>query len=183
VTRTVADGAGGQRVAWSTDVAGQDDVYSLHVDGSGAPLAGEPVGGDAIESSLVAEDPVSWFDATNSNPIMTWLEGGQLRARRLLFSTTGVGPPLASGPLVLAPPSPNPWRGDALLARFKAPAGEATLSLYDLAGRLVQSQRVSATGVEQSVAMRGLTPLAAGMYTLRLEATGFSSARRVVRVR
>ena len=183
LTRAVADGAGGQRVAWSTDVAGQNDVYSLRVDGTGAPVSGEPAAGDAVETSPDAEDPVAWFDATSDSPIMTWLEAGQLRARRLLSSTTGVEPPLASGPLALAPPSPNPWRGDALLARFKAPAGEATLSLYDLAGRLVQSQHVSATGAEQATSLRGLAPLAAGMYTLRLEAAGFSSARRVVRVR
>jgi hypothetical protein len=183
VTRAVPDGAGGQRVAWSEDVAGQNDVFGLHVDGAGALAPGEPPGGDAIENSASAEDPVAWFDATNPSPIMTWLEAGQLRARRLLASTTGVQPPLAAGPIALSPPSPNPWRGDALFARFKAPPGDATLSLYDLAGRLVRSQRVSTAGGEQRIALRGLAPLATGMYTLRLEAAGFSSARRVVRVR
>jgi len=67
--------------------------------------------------------------------------------------------------------------------RFKAPPGDATLSLYDLAGRVVQSQRVSATGGEQSVTFHGLAALAPGMYALRFEATGVSLSRRVVRVR
>ena len=183
VTVAAADGAGGQRVAWSQDAGGQDDVYSLHVDGTGAPVAGEPAGGNLIESGPASQDPVAWYDATNVSPIITWLEDGTLRARRVLGTTVGVEPPLASGPVALAAPSPNPWRGDGLLARFKAPPGEATLSLYDVTGRRVQSLQVSSHGNEQSVSLPGLASLAAGMYTLRLEAGAFSITRRVVRVR
>jgi hypothetical protein len=183
VTRAAADGAGGQRLAWSTDNAGQTDVYDLHVDGTGAALPGEPPGGEVVEGNLVPEEPVAWYDSANELPLMVWLENGQMRVRRLLGAATGVEPPLAGGPAVLAAPAPNPWRGDALLARFKAPAGEATLALYDLAGRLVQSRRVSTGGGEQSITLNGLAPLAPGVYTLRLEAARFSLARRVVRVR
>ncbi|HXS81542.1 MAG TPA: T9SS type A sorting domain-containing protein [Methylomirabilota bacterium] len=183
VIRAAADGTGGQRIAWSMDNAGQTDVYDLHVDGTGAPVAGEPPGGEVVEGNLVPEDPVAWYDAAQELPLMVWLENGQMRVRRLLGPATGVEPPLGDGPAVLAVPAPNPWRGDALLARFKAPAGDATLSLYDLAGRLVQSQHVSASGGEQSITLRGLTPLAPGVYTLRLEAARFSLARRVVRTR
>ena len=183
VTRAAADGTGGQRIAWSMDNAGQSDVYDLHVDGSGAAVVGEPPGGEMVEGNLVPEDPVAWYDATNELPLMVWLENGQMRVRRLLGAAAGVEPPLAGGPAALAAPAPNPWRGDALLARFKAPSGAATLSLYDLAGRLVQSQRVSASGGEQSITMNGLAPLAPGVYTLRLEAARYSLARRVVRVR
>jgi hypothetical protein len=183
LTRAVADGSGGQRLAWSEDVGGQSDVYSLHVDGAGAAWPGQPPGGDVVEADTLSEDPVDWFDASSASPLMAWLESGQLRVRRILSSTAGVEPPLAAGPVVLAPPAPNPWRGDALLARFKAPPGEVTLSIYDLAGRLVHAQRVSATGADQSVSLRGLAPLAAGVYSLRLEAAGFSRSRRLVRVR
>ena len=182
LTRAVSDGSGGQRLAWAEDVGGQSDVYSLRVDGGGAPWPDQPPGGDVVEDDTVAEDPVAWFDAANVSPLIAWLESGQLRVRRILGSTAGVEPPLATGPLALAPPAPNPWRGEALLARFKAPPGEVTLSIYDLAGRLVQAQRVSATGSDQSVSLRWLAPLAAGVYTLRLEAAGFSRSRRLVRV-
>jgi hypothetical protein len=183
VTLVAPDGSGGQRIAWSQDAGGQRDVYHLRVDGAGAPWPGEPPGGDLVETGPASQDPVAWYDATTVSPILVWLEDGQLRARRLLGTTTGVGPPLLEGPVALAAPAPNPWRGDALLARFKAPPGEATLSLFDLAGRLVQAQRLTATGAEQGVSLRGLAPLPAGVYTLRLETAGFSRARRVVRVR
>jgi hypothetical protein len=182
VTLAAADGAGGQRVAWSTSVSGQDDIYSLHVDSTGAAVAGEPAGGDVVESGPATQDPVEWFDATNVSPIMVWIEDGGLRARRILGTTTGVEPPLEGGPVALATPAPNPWRGDGLTARFKAPPGEATLSLFDVTGRLVQEQQLSATGAEQAVSLRGLARLAAGVYTLRLETAGFTRSRRVVRV-
>jgi len=183
VTRAAADGAGGQRIAWSTDNAGQSDVYDLHVDGTGAGLPGEPPGGEVVEGGPMPEDPVAWYDSANELPLMVWLENGQMRVRRLLGPATGVEPPLSGGPAVLAAPSPNPWRGDALLARFKAPPGEATLSLYDLAGRLVESQRVSAGGGEQSVRLNGLGSLAPGVYLLALDAGRYSVARRVIRTR
>jgi len=182
-TVAVADAAGGQRLAWSVDVAGQNDVYGLRVNGAGAPLAGEPAGGEVLENDLVPEDPVAWQGGDTATPLLVWLENGQLRVRQLVGSPAGVEPPLPGADIALAPPAPNPWRGDALLARFKAPPGDATLSLYDLAGRVVQSQRVSATGGEQSVTFHGLAALAPGMYALRFEATGVSLSRRVVRVR
>jgi hypothetical protein len=183
VPRAVPDGAGGQRLAWSLDLGGQDDVYGLRVDGAGAAWPDQPPGGEIVEADTVAEVPVEWYDAASQTPIIAWLENGQLRVRRLLGNTTGVQAPFANGPVALAPPAPNPWRGEVLLARFKAPPGEATLSLFDLAGRLVQSQRVSATGGEQAVSLRGLGPIAPGVYTLRLEAAGFSRSRLLVRVR
>ena len=182
-TVAAADGAGGQRVAWGQDVGGQDDVYSLHVDGTGAPVAGEPAGGDLVETGPAAQDPVEWYDAGNISPIIVWIEDGTLRARRVLGTTAGVEPALAGNPVALAAPSPNPWRGEGLLARFKAPPGEATLSLFDVSGRRVQSVEVYGNGSEQSVSLHGLASLAAGMYTLRLEAGALSSTRRVMRVR
>ena len=183
VAHTAADGAGGQRIAWSTDVAGQSDVYSLRVDGAGAPLAGEPAGGDLVEAGPAAQVPVAWYDAATASPVIVWLEDGQLRARRLLSSTTSVEPLLGNGPVVLAAPSPNPWRGDALLARFKAPRGEATLSLFDVTGRRVLARSIRSEGGEQSVSLSGAGALEPGIYLLALDAGGYSVARRVVRTR
>ena len=183
VTHVASDGAGGQRVAWSMDVGGQTDVYGLDVDGAGAPANGQPPGGVLIEGDPTPEDPVAWFDAASQSPLIEWIEDGQLRVRRLLGSTTGIEPPLERGPIALAPPSPNPQRGDAMLVRFTAPAGEAALRLYDLGGRLVREQRADSPGGSQSLTVGGLAALAPGVYTLRLEAAGFSRSRRVVRVR
>jgi hypothetical protein len=183
VTHVATDGAGGQRVAWSMDAGGQSDVYVLDVDGAGAPEDGQLPGGELIEGDLTPEDPVAWFDNTSQSPLIEWLENGQLRVRRLLASTTGIEPPLERGPIALAPPSPNPQRGDAMLVRFTAPAGEAALRLYDLGGRLVREQHADSQGGSQSLTLGGLAALAPGVYTLRLEAAGFSRSRRVVRVR
>jgi len=183
VTHAVADGAGGQRVAWSTDVAGQSDVYSLHVDSAGARWPGEPPGGDVVEADPVPEDPVAWYDATTDSPLMAWLEDGQLRVRRLLGATTGVEPPLGEGAVVLSAPAPNPWRGDALLARFKAPPGEATLSLYDVTGRRRLVRSVDSEGGEQSISLTGAGALEPGIYLLALETARFSVAKRVIRTR
>ena len=182
VTHAASNGAGGQRVAWSLDAGGQSDVYSLDVDGTGAPQAGQPPGGEVIESGPAPEDPVAWFDNTSQSPLIEWLEDGQLRVRRLL-ALTGIEPPLERGPIALAPPSPNPQRGDAMLVRFTAPAGGAELRLYDLGGRLVREQRADSPGGSQSLTLGGLAALAPGVYTLQLEAAGFSRSRRVVRVR
>jgi hypothetical protein len=183
VTRAVSDGAGGQRVAWSAGNAGQSNTYILHVDASAAPLAGEPAGGNLVESDPVDEEPVAWFDATTVSPILAWLENGQMRARRILGTTTDVEPALEAGPVALAAPAPNPWRGDGLLARFKAPPGEATLSLYDVSGRRVLARSVRSDGGEQSVSLVGAGPLEPGIYLLALEAAGISVARRVIRTR
>jgi len=183
VTRAVSDGAGGQRLAWSAGIAGQSNTYTLHVDASAAPLAGEPAGGNLVESDPVDEEPVAWFDATTVSPILAWLENGQMRARRILGTTTDVEPALEAGPVALAAPAPNPWRGDGLLARFKAPPGEATLSLYDVSGRRVLARSVRSDGAEQSVSLVGAGPLEPGIYLLALEAAGTSVARRVIRTR
>jgi hypothetical protein len=183
VTRAVSDGAGGQRVAWSMDMAGQSDVYGLHVDDTAAPWPGEPAGGDVLEADPFSEDPVAWYDAATDSPLMAWLEDGQLRVRRLPGTTVGVEPPLGDGPVVLSAPAPNPWRGEALLARFKAPPGEATLSLYDVTGRRLLVRSVHSQGGEQSVSLAGAGALEPGIYLLALDTGRSSVARRVIRTR
>ena len=183
VTHAASDGAGGQRLAWSTDAGGQSDVYSLHVDGTGAAVPGEPAGGTLVETGPAVQEPVAWYDAATSSPVIVWLEDGQLRARRLLASTTSVEPLIGNGPVVLAAPSPNPWRGDALLARFKAPRGEAMLSLFDVSGRRVLARSIRSEGGEQSVSLSGAGALEPGIYLLALDAGGYSAARRVIRTR
>ena len=182
-TVATADGAGGQRVAWGQDAVGQDDVYSLRVDSTGAPVAGEPADGDLLETGPANQDPVAWYDAANVSPIIVWLEDGTLRARRVLGTTAGVEPPLAGGPVALAAPSPNPWRGEALAARFKAPPGEATLSLYDVSGRRLLVRSVHSEGGEQSVSLSGAGSLEPGIYLLALDVAGSSVSRRVIRTR
>ena len=183
VVKAVTDDAGGQRLAWALDNAGQTDVYMLRVDGSGAPWPGEIDGGELLEGGLEPQLPIAWLLASGAAPMVVWLDSGQMRVRRLPGASLSVEPPLAHGSLALAAPTPNPLRGDALLARFSAPAGAASLALFDMAGRRVREQSVFAEGRSQTVSIPGLATLAPGVYTLQLSAAGATAARRFVRVR
>jgi hypothetical protein len=181
--RAVTDDAGGQRLAWAFDNAGQSDVYLLRVDGTGAPAAGEVPGGQLFEGGAATQVPVNWLLQSGAAPLVVWLDNGQLRVRRMPGPSLGVGPALAPGTLALAPPAPNPFRGGTLLARFAASAGEASLALYDVSGRRVAVHAVRSAGGSQTVTLDGLAGLAPGVYTLRLESGVLSTSQRLVRVR
>ncbi|MEE8640860.1 MAG: T9SS type A sorting domain-containing protein [bacterium] len=77
---------------------------------------------------------------------------------------------------------PNPVRAATTIA-FSVPAAcDATLALYDLAGRKVASRVVSAKAGANEVEV-DLSSLAPGVYTYRLEAGGEAAAKRMVVVR
>lgn len=181
-TRTVSDGAGGQRLAWSFDNAGQSDVNMLRVDGGGNPWAGEPVLGDPFATSLASEEPVAWFLANTSTPLVAWLVAGVLRVRRIANGTLGVGPEGPRSAVMLAPPVPNPLRGSTLSLRFSAPVGPARLDLFDAAGRRMLVRALFSRGGPQVLPLDEATRLAPGVYTLRLSAAGRIATRRLVRV-
>ncbi len=90
--------------------------------------------------------------------------------------------------LALAPPSPNPARGNVTL-RFTLPvAGHASLAIFDVTGRcvatLIDGSRPA--GAHESV-WRGTDgaggPVGAGLYFARLSVGGRALTRRVVVVR
>lgn len=180
--RVAADGVGGQRLLWSWDNAGQTDMHALHVDGTGAPLAGEDPAGTPIESDLVPEDAVAWCSADQAWPIVAWLEGGVLRARQLISGTLGVGPAGTEG-LSLAAPWPNPARaGQGTSVRFSAPPGPLRMALYDAAGRCVLVRVLYSNGGTQSFLLEDSARLAPGVYALRLDRAGRSVTQRLVRL-
>jgi hypothetical protein len=180
-TRAATDGAGGQRLAWSVDNGGQDDVYTLDVDGSGAPLPGQPALGVPFATTGAAEDPVAWLQPEAAAPVLVWLSGGVLHAL-LPPGSLDVRPPLSPGALALAPPAPNPSRAGALTLRFSAPAGPARLDLYDAAGRRVLVRTLYGSDGAQVVQLDEAARLAPGVYTLRLSAAGHAVTQRLVRV-
>ncbi len=180
-TRAATDGAGGQRLAWSLDNAGQDDLYTLDVDGAGAPLAGQPPLGVPFATTPAPEDPVGWLDPETTTPIFVWLSDGVLHAL-LPAGGLGVGPRPPLGSLSLAPPAPNPVRGGRLTLRFSAPAGPARLDLYDAAGRRVLVQALFGSGGPQTLQLDEAARLAPGVYTLRLSAAGRAVTQRLVRI-
>jgi hypothetical protein len=180
--RAVAFGAGGQRLLWSTDIAGQNDVAMLAVDGSAIPLPGEPVFGTPVESDTLSEEPLLWVNGDQADPTIVWLEAGVIRARRLALANPLSVPPLERmGPVAMAAPYPNPVRGDRFTLRFRAPVGHATLALYDVTGRRVHEQALETSGTEQSVTLAPAMRLAPGVYTARLVAGAHSASRRIVR--
>lgn len=98
-------------------------------------------------------------------------------------------PPGGDAPgLALAPPSPNPARGNVAL-RFTLPvAGRASLAIFDVTGRRVATLLDGAlpAGAHESV-WQGTDgngrPAGAGLYFARLDVGGRALARRVVMVR
>ncbi len=183
VCRSAADGANGQRIAWSVDNAGQNDVRILHVDAAAAPRPGQPADGELFEWSLVNEDPVAWFAPSGSEPLVAWLEAGQLRIRRLPSASLGVEPASSLSGLALAAPSPHPMRGSSVMLNFSAPVGEVRVELYDTSGRRVARRDLWSTGGAQRVRLDEEASLPPGVYALKLSAAGRSVSRRVVRVR
>ena len=88
------------------------------------------------------------------------------------------------GALALAAPSPNPLRGEGLVARFTLPAegaGGARLGLHDVRGRRVEELDVSGLGAgTHAVSLRSAADLPAGLYFVRLDFAGATVTRRVV---
>lgn len=178
--RAACDDAGGQRLLWSWDNAGQTDMSMLRVDSTGVLRPGESAFGTVLESDAVAEDAVGWHSPESASPVIVWLEAGVLRARRLDANPLDV-PPGTTGPLALAAPNPNPVRGGSFTLRFAAPAGAARIELFDVTGRRVLERAFESTGGAQAVRLEPGSRMAPGVYTARLSAGGTRVTRRIVR--
>jgi len=97
-------------------------------------------------------------------------------------------PGSAPAALSLAGPRPNPSRGELDLSFVLSRPGNAELTIFDLAGRLVREltrgpspagpQRVHWDGRDDAGRIVG-----AGVYFVKLEAEGFALRRRLVLVR
>lgn len=108
--------------AWRELVNSQDPQYGGSGPANGGTLAAEAVPYDGFNQSLAIALPKMALSVLAP------------------LAYVGVGPaPAPPAPLALAAPWPNPARAGATL-RFTLPsAGEATLALYDVGGRLVRT--------------------------------------------
>jgi hypothetical protein len=95
--------------------------------------------------------------------------------------------PAAAAPawLWLAPPAPNPARGEALLRYTLPSAARVTLALFDVAGRRVRAlEQGERDAGEHATRWDGRDtegrPVPAGLYFARLEAGGRSATVRLV---
>ena len=181
--RSSPDGKGGQRLMWSYDNAGQNDMAIGSVDSTGTPVGGATAAGTVVENDTVSEDAIAWVSSTSDDPMLVWLEAGVERARKLGTGTTGVGPSTARGGVSLAAPWPNPIRGASLSLAFQAPAGEARLEVFDVTGRRMLAHTLASSGGAQRITLPIGTAWAPGLYTVRLDAAGVTVMRRIVRTR
>ena len=183
VLHTFSDGAGGLRVLWSFDEVAQPDVNLSHFDGTGAPAAGETAIGVSIAATTAAELPVALIDGSSGSRLVSWLTAGELRVRRLVAGTLGVGDGGATASVRMAPPAPNPSRtGQAPVLRFTVPAGPFRLALYDASGRRVLEREGVGSGGPQSLSLEGAAGLPPGVYSVRLQSSRMTLRQRLVRV-
>ena len=103
-------------------------------------------------------------------------------------SATSVEASSTTGSFVLAPPRPNPSRSATRISYAMAHAGHVAITIHDVAGRLVTvlSNKTVPAG-DHSVTWDGRTSdgrmVSAGVYSVRMEAPGFSATERMVRLR
>ncbi len=190
----ITDGGGGAIVAWQDQRALGDDVYAQRVNAGGTcmwPHDGLPVStaNDSQLSPVVASDGNGgalfvWYDA-RSGDWDIWAQHAD--AWGLLDGTTAVAPAAPGAGLALAPPSPNPSRGRAVI-RFGIPeAADVDLALFDAAGRRVRSLAAGPLPAgSHSLVLdpdAGATRLQPGVYFLRLATGGRTIVTRFVAVR
>ena len=160
----------------------------------------EPVGGfnvlRDVKAAEVAAEPVKINDGliTGRSPYR-YLDEGVAAGKTYRYWLEVVplaGAPERHGPVecttgaktsfALAQNRPNPARGVTTVAFSVAAACDATLAIYDLAGRKVASSVVSAVAGANKLEL-DVSYLAPGVYTYRLEAAGEAAAKRMVVIR
>ncbi len=194
----LADGASGAVVAWQDfrDGTSNTDVYSQRVSAAGA-VEWSP-NGVAVSTAANNQQSQVMVSDGRSGAILAWWDlrnstiDYDVYAQRVDASgDLGVAAvPLASTPgeAWLAPPVPDPARGESVL-RFAVPrAARVRLAIYDLAGRLVRTLVDGPLPAGESAARwdgrdDAGRPLPSALYLCRLEAGGRSLTRKLSRLR
>jgi hypothetical protein len=157
---------------------------------AGFNLYRAPAGGDdpktKLNSSLVTgKSPYTFLDGDvdPGEEYDYWLEAVELSGGKETYgpvrcSTGGA----AKASFALAQNRPNPARATTTVAFSVSAPCEATLAIYDLAGRRVAS-RVAAAAAGNNELELDVSAFAPGVYTYRLEAGGEAAAKRMVVVR
>ena len=140
---------------------------------AGGPVVGElePGSGDRYGELLTA---ITQYTLTTSDhlPVVA-----QFRLR----TVAGEGGPDA-GPVALLPASPSPFRGTTTL-RFRLDAASSVrVDVLDVLGRTVASLGGAYGAGEHRLSLDG-TPLAPGLYRVRLRAAGTVRTQTVIRAR
>ena len=188
----VHDGAGGVILLWrsNTDLVANwirgDGSYGWLPSGLTIPHGTMMPGIAGLIGNRRGDAIAYWQDSRNGN--------ADLWAYRLSYDSPPASPKsprhaieasAASTPIAftLDDVAPNPSAGD-LAIRFQLPrAGGATVSVIDVAGRVVLRRTLEFPAGAHSIALADRSVLAPGVYVVRLEFAGAAITRRVVVVR
>ncbi len=165
------------------------EVYPVH---NSAPLLTANNQSSAAGSFSFPIDSGRWdlryVPSPGTNYAAAWRTGVLVSAdlaltmQSLAPTSTAVAPPVASA-LELAPPEPNPARGEVRF-QFRAAHGAAQLSVWDVSGRRVAAlwngPATAPTGVRWDTRSSNGRPVPPGIYFVRLsDSTGGTRMRRV----
>jgi hypothetical protein len=133
-----------------------------------------------VNSSLITgQNPYSYTDYACP------AEGGEYKLEAVLadqstetLGTTSCAP--APPAFAITKVYPNPASDVLNIALTLPQAGEVTLDLYDLSGRLVKSTAFTADSAGETFAKLDVSGLASGLYTLQVSEGGGQAIKRVV---
>ena len=174
--RISADGTGGAFVAWRDRRAdAEGDIFAARVLGNGTLDPAFPPNGTAVAMLTGRQAGLSLATVSTGQAIVAW-EDSRDAANRVIYAQRLPVP----GTLDVAPRSaevsfagfvPNPSRTSPHVACELPRASDATLELFDVAGRLVHRETFIglAPGPHRLPLAQALSP---GLYLLRLRAAG-----------
>ncbi len=192
-----SDSAGGLLVSWSdlSDGATGPSVYLTGRRANATPHPAFPIARRVSPPGLrgavvglgattrVAPGPVAYvaWDRATGQPFQGMTDALELTAIDLSVAPTS-GAPLASTGLALRAPSPNP-ASRAFTVHCALPGdAPAELALFDVSGRRVATHALRGAG-EHTARFGDASPLAPGVYHVRLKQAGAERTTRVAVVR
>ena len=188
----VSDGQGGVFATWIDHRTGNSVIYGTRLSASGAIASGwHEFGSLVAPAALYPYSPV--LVASGEGAIVVWLEmrtrTQQVWADRLVPGPPGSPAPLAAVPAGLAGFGirrvwPNPSREGFDVTIELPEAAPATLEIYDLAGRVVGSERFDfPSAARGSVSLNRDRVLEPGIYWLRLRQGPRMASQRIIVIR
>jgi hypothetical protein len=165
------DGTGGFFAVWRDDRSGEAEIYAQHVLGSGLVAPGWPASGRPIVEATGVQDQPALAALPGGRVVVAWRDAREGVAR--IYALALDDPASASagagivGPLALAVRSTG--RG-LLQATCSVESGEATLELFDVAGRLRERVRLTGPIRDHVVTLGTAARLAPGVHHVRLRA-------------
>ncbi len=172
---------GAVTLSWETSPGARVAGFNLYR----APAAGDAARVKINHNLVTGRSPYRYVDGDGrENEVYRyWLEAVGLNGRRETFGPVECGAGKRSWLFALEQNHPNPARGVTTIKFCLPAAGEATLAVYDLAGRRVATNPTAFYHEGENEIAVDVSSLAPGVYTYRLEAGGAAAARKLVVVK